>query len=147
MRSLVCAWAIVRDGGRILLVQNQWPLGTAWSLPGGRREEGEVLEDTVRREVREETGLSVEPGELAFVLDLVDPQAGEHFLHFMYPARVVGGALALPDQDEYVRDVRWVDEPELGRYYNWPTYRDPLLAWLRGEGRRYYARRDAGWGL
>ena len=45
---------------RILLVKrNTIPFKGYWALPGGRMEPGEAIEQTVIREVKEETGLSV----------------------------------------------------------------------------------------
>jgi 8-oxo-dGTP diphosphatase len=51
---------VVRDDGAVLLVQRgRPPREGTWSLPGGKVEMGESLEDAVRREVMEETGLVV----------------------------------------------------------------------------------------
>jgi mutator protein MutT len=57
-----CVGAVVHDeAGRLLLVRRGHPpnAGT-WSLPGGRVEPGETLEQAVVREVREETGVAIE---------------------------------------------------------------------------------------
>lgn len=55
----VQAW--VEDDGRYLaLRRNQEPLHGAWNMPGGFVEAGESGEEAIRREVREETGLSIE---------------------------------------------------------------------------------------
>jgi ADP-ribose pyrophosphatase YjhB (NUDIX family) len=55
---------------RVLLVRRgKEPLLGEWSLPGGALELGERLEDGVRREVREETGLEVVPEEVVAVFD------------------------------------------------------------------------------
>ena len=61
---VACVGAVVLDAaGRILLIRRGHdPHAGLWSLPGGRVENGETLEQAVRREVLEETGLRVRPG-------------------------------------------------------------------------------------
>jgi 8-oxo-dGTP pyrophosphatase MutT (NUDIX family) len=55
--------AVIRDPqGRILLQERS--SGEGWSLPAGAIEPGERPEDAVRREVREETGIVVDPTEI-----------------------------------------------------------------------------------
>lgn len=49
---------IVDDMGRLLLQQRRFPKG-AWGITGGLMELGESTEDVARREIYEETGLSV----------------------------------------------------------------------------------------
>ena len=62
-----CVGAVVHDGGgRLLLVRRGTPPGRGlWSVPGGRVEPGETPVEAVVREVREETGLLVQPTRLA----------------------------------------------------------------------------------
>ncbi|OKJ08356.1 NUDIX domain-containing protein [Kitasatospora sp. CB01950] len=66
---MVGVTGIVRDDrGRVLLLKHRmWPEGRQWGLPSGYANKGERFEDTVVREVREETGLTVKTGELAFL--------------------------------------------------------------------------------
>jgi 8-oxo-dGTP diphosphatase len=63
---VACVGAVVQDAaGRLLLIRRGHdPHAGLWSLPGGRVEEGETLEQAVRREVLEETGLRVQSGAL-----------------------------------------------------------------------------------
>jgi ADP-ribose pyrophosphatase YjhB (NUDIX family) len=94
MTPIVGVGAIVfDDAGRVLLVERGKPPSQGlWSVPGGRLEPRETLAQAVAREVREETGLIVEVGTLACVLERFGDDY--HFVLLDYFARVAGGALA-----------------------------------------------------
>jgi mutator protein MutT len=65
---------VVVDGDRVLLVRRgREPAYGLWSVPGGLVELGESLEQAVRREVAEETAISVQVLDLVMVLDRVIP--------------------------------------------------------------------------
>ncbi|MBA2542235.1 MAG: NUDIX hydrolase [Deltaproteobacteria bacterium] len=102
--------AIVYDPqGRILLVERGTPPGEGlWTVPGGRLEASETLAQGVAREVREETGLIVEVGALACVVERMGDDY--HFVILDYVARVIGGELTAGDD---AKQAKWVDEGEL----------------------------------
>jgi ADP-ribose pyrophosphatase YjhB (NUDIX family) len=105
--------AVVVDGGRVLLVRRGTePLKGEWSLPGGLVELGETLTAAVIREVREETGLIVEPLELIELLDRIHREGDRIRYHYViadYLCRVTSGELlAASDADA----VRWVERAE-----------------------------------
>lgn len=107
----ICAVAgIVFDAtGRVLLVQRAKEPGKGlWTVPGGRLEGAETLAQGVAREVREETGLVVEVGPLACVVERMGDDY--HFVILDYLARVVGGTLAAGSD---AAAARWAAEPEL----------------------------------
>jgi ADP-ribose pyrophosphatase YjhB (NUDIX family) len=119
---LVGVGAIVftRSGrrGPILLVERGGnPLKGYWSLPGGLVETGELLEDAVRRELLEETGLRVEPVRRFGIFERImrSPQGRVeyHYLLVDYVCRVVGGELRAGDD---VSRAAWVRRAELDRY-------------------------------
>jgi ADP-ribose pyrophosphatase YjhB (NUDIX family) len=130
LAPLVGVGAVVVDEGRVLLVRRGTePLRGQWSLPGGLLELGEALTDGVVREVKEETGLAVEPLELIELLDRIHRE-GEcvryHYVIADYLCRVVGGALqAASDADA----VRWVERAEWNSHPPRRTLRlDPVTA-------------------
>lgn len=106
----VCAvGAFIFDRERVLVIQRGTPPGEGlWSLPGGKLEPNETLAQAVAREVREETGLIVEVGPLACVVERIGDDY--HFVILDYLARAIGGALAAASD---VRDARWVTDDEL----------------------------------
>lgn len=109
--------ALIFDGeGKILLVERgREPLKGWWSLPGGVLETGETLADGIRREVREETGLLVEPETMVEVFERImrdaEGRAEYHYVLIDYICRVTGGTLAPADD---CASVLWASRDQLG---------------------------------
>lgn len=81
----VAVGAIVIDEGDLLLVRrDREPAKGCWSLPGGKLELGESLEEALRREVLEETGLRIEPrGVAGFAERIIRGDDGAVTHHFV----------------------------------------------------------------
>ena len=110
-QKIRCVGAIVTDGtGRLLLVRRgHEPEAGRWSLPGGRVDPGESDPQALVREVREETGLWVEPGRLVGAVERPGPGGAVFDIHD-YAASVSGGLLA-PGDD--AADAQWVHPRDL----------------------------------
>ena len=110
--------ALIFEDGRILLVERgKEPLKGYWSLPGGILETGEKLEEGIRREVAEETGLDVDPYVMFEIFERIIPDAeGKPEYHYVlidYLCRRLGGeATAASD----VSRVAWVARQNLREY-------------------------------
>jgi 8-oxo-dGTP diphosphatase len=107
------AGALCVEAGRVLLVRRALePFLGYWDIPGGFLEEGEHPLDGLRREIREETGLEVEPEE--FLGIWMDRYGGdstaEATLNLYWTARVVGGEAAPADD---VSELRWFEAADL----------------------------------
>jgi mutator protein MutT len=105
--------AVIVDQGRVLLVRrSNEPLKGHWTLPGGLLELGETIVKGVVREVREETGLEVEPLELVELIDRIHRDGNRVQYHYViadYLCKVTGGVLqASSDAD----GVRWIERGE-----------------------------------
>ena len=95
---LVGVGGVVVHENRVLLVQRgHEPMKGKWTIPGGLIDVGEALREAVIREVKEETGLDVEPIELIELLDRIHREEGRVRYHYViadYLCRVQGGTLA-----------------------------------------------------
>ena len=95
---------IVEDGRTLLGLRAHEPDAGRWDLLGGFLEEGEGPVDGLRRELLEETGLEVEPGQYlgAYVDSYGD--MGTAVLNLVFEARVMSGDMAPADD---VAELRW----------------------------------------
>jgi 8-oxo-dGTP diphosphatase len=108
---------IVRGGAEpavLLIRRGQEPLKGEWSLPGGAVELGETLEEAVRREVLEETGLTVEPVGIVQAFDRISRDAEGrvryHYVLVDFLCRVTGGCPACASD---ALEARWAGPREL----------------------------------
>ncbi len=109
--------AIILRGEEILLIKRgNEPDKGKWSVPGGSVEFGETLTEGVKREVREETGLEIQVGDLAGVCDLI--VRGNEGITFHY-VLIDYFATALPGEPVAATDAaecRWVKLADIGDY-------------------------------
>jgi len=117
-QPLVGVGGVVVHRNRVLLIRRgSEPLKGQWSIPGGLLELGEELTVAVRRELKEETGLTVEPVHMLEVFDRIVRRGRRVQFHFVivdYACRVKGGRLR-PGSD--VLDARWASRKELPQYH------------------------------
>lgn len=98
------------ERGRLLLVRRGREPGLGlWAVPGGKVRRGETLRAAAAREAREETGLLVEVGEVAWVGEHIE--ADHHIVLIDFLGKVVGGELRASDD---ATEVAWVPLDDTG---------------------------------
>ena len=117
-RPLLGVGALIFSGGTILLVERgKEPLKGYWSLPGGLVEVGEKLEDAIRREVREETGLEIEALSMFEIFERImrdgEDRPEYHYVLIDYLCRPAGGELRAASD---VSNTAWVSRAELTKF-------------------------------
>ena len=126
------AGGLIGDGeGRLLIVKPIYKSG--WTIPGGQIEaDGESPWDGCRREVREETGLTVTTGRLV-VVDFLHPKARHQGgLRFLFDCGSIGPAeqATIVLQADEIGDYRWATPPEADELLSGPVGRRVAQALL-----------------
>jgi mutator protein MutT len=107
----VTAAVIVKDGRILIAKRKRAYSGYLWEFPGGKMEEGESLEECLKREIEEELGIEIAVGDhLCSVRHQLNCQSAIKL--YAYRATHVKGDIRLRDHDE----VRWVTVKELAQY-------------------------------
>ena len=132
-RPLVGIGAVIVHDGRVVIVQRGTePLKGQWSVPGGALEIGETLRQCAAREALEETGLTVEAGEVLEVFDAIhtdpDGRIRYHYVLIDFACRMLGGELRAGGD---AVQAKWVTPEELSAYKIAETARAVIAKALR----------------
>lgn len=131
---------VVRDDGKILLVKNSYR--GAWEYPGGQIEVGENITEGLQREIREESGIEVEVGELFCVSSNTRKYPGHSGVKEV-PTKVmldfickpVGGTMHISDETS---EVGWFTAEEARAMIAAPALAERFQAYLDYQGRPTY---------
>lgn len=122
-RQRLAAYALVLRDGSVLLVRHsvRGPHPRLWSLPGGGVDHGEPPAEAVVREVREETALKAQVGQLLGVHDEhftgTAPHGREedfHGVQLVFAATVTAGDPRVQDTAGTTDEVAWVRLEDVG---------------------------------
>lgn len=129
LQSVVVGCLVRNARNEVLLIRNH---KRGWEIPQGRVERGENLIEALHREVREETGVEIEPGTLVAVWSMLSPPTAQIFT---FLGRYLSGELA-PTGDSV--EAIWLTEAEALAKVESPVMNDRLKTLLEYQGRTVY---------
>ncbi|MDP2669142.1 MAG: NUDIX hydrolase [bacterium] len=120
--------ALIENEGKILIM-----LGADddhWQLPGGRVNEGENLEEALKREIKEELNLDIEPISV-FGAFLFKSASGKNHIVLVYKCRVLNNLDEIKFNDGETKEIRWVSVSDFKSLKIRDGYRNELKKFFK----------------
>lgn len=121
------AGLVKNEQGQVLMILSP---DRGWEYPGGMVEQGETLQEALRREILEETGVEAEP--LAFAG--ITKNMGRNIVNVDFVCRYVGGE---PKTSPESLEVRWMSPEEALAHVTLEITRRRLEGMLASDGTMY----------
>lgn len=116
--------ALIFRDNKFLVMHKSGVKEDLWELPGGRMEFGETAEQTIYREIIEETGLKAIPIKLLDTWDLI--RGDHHITGIIYLCTIEEGQIILSDEhDAY----KWIRPDEKSLEYVYGTFKSRMKNW------------------
>ena len=123
--TLAVGAIVIHDDSLLMVLRGREPNKGLWTVPGGRVEAGEYLADALKREVREETGIDIQVGDLLGVLERRGDDHHFVILDFLAQPRADTTLTASDD----AADARWVPLTEVAKLDCTPRFVETLRGW------------------
>ena len=136
---IAAAAVVINEKDEILMINSDH---YGWAFPGGQVEVGENVIDAVKREVKEETGIEIEVGEVFCISSNTCRHPGyggveevptKIALDFICTAK--GGTLSASDENS---ESAFVDRNDVMKLIGSPAIAERFKAYLEYEGRPVY---------
>ena len=124
MKTVHVAAAVIIKGKKILCVQrnsNKFDyISNKWEFPGGKIEENELSEETIRREIKEELSLTIKVNGFLVQVDHLYPDF--RIIMDIFLCEIVSGEIQL---NEHI-DLKWLSKNELP-HLDWAAADLPIV--------------------
>ena len=126
-RVILTNMCMIRDGSRVLVEEKVGPYAGGITFPGGHVEDHEPIVDSVIREMKEETGLTIVSPRLCGVKEWIN-EDGSRYVVFLFRADRFSGELISSDEGR----VFWAERDEVLKMH-WIWHLDDILRVMEGD--------------
>jgi 8-oxo-dGTP diphosphatase len=101
--------AIILDDSKekiLLILRKKNPEANTWSIPGGKLELYEALEQAAIRETKEEVNLDIAIDQLFCTSETMNEETQQHWISVIYTTKIIGGELKICEPNA-ISDMRW----------------------------------------
>lgn len=115
--------AIIEKNGKVLLIR---PVNKdKWELPGGRLHKGETTQEGIKREIKEELGLDIEPKNIIDAFVLLEETPPNHFT-VVWQSSLLNGSEEIKLQEDEIAEAKWVSKREIDEMVFYKEHKNAL---------------------
>lgn len=115
--------AIIEKNGKVLLIR---PVNKEkWELPGGRLHEDETAREGIRREIKEELGLNIEPKNIMDVFVLLEEMPPNHFT-VVWESNLLNSPREMKLQKDEIAEAKWISKNEIDELVFYKEHKNVL---------------------
>ena len=130
VRPSALIWRQHENQTEVLLMRYCYSGQDVFALPGGNPDRGEILPETIVREIREELGVSVDLGEMILAGEMLLSQRNDDVLHVVFAARNLKGEPALNPDETTALNLVWIPVADLDKLNLYPNIGAKLQPWF-----------------
>ena len=130
VRPSALIWRKSNSQIEVLFMRYSYGGQDVFALPGGSPNRGEILPETIIREVHEELGISIEVGEMILAGEMLLTQRNDDVLHVVFAVRTFTGTPFLNPEETTALDVVWKPVSELSNLNLYPNIGAKLQPWF-----------------
>ena len=126
MKTYFAVTGIVKYKNKILILKKSpedWNYPNKWSFCSGFVKEFEAAEDTVLREIKEETGLNAKILRKGNIFDIVDKEKGKTWVVSRFLCKVNSDKIKLDHENT---EFRWIDFKDINKFDTVPGLKKTL---------------------
>ena len=139
-RVILTNMCMIQNGSKILVEDKRSIWANGITFPGGHVEEHEPIVDSVIREIKEETGLTIKNPQLCGIKNWINDD-GSRYIVFLFKTDKFSGELTSSDEGR----VFWMEKEDVLKS-NWIWHMDGLLKILAdGEYAELFLDSADGW--
>lgn len=130
VRPSALIWRKNNSQIEILFMRYSYGGQDVFALPGGSPDRGEILPETIVREVKEELDLSVEVGEMILAGEMLLSQRNDDVLHVVFAVRAFTGTPTLNPKETSALEIVWKPIDGLENLNLYPNIGAKLQPWF-----------------
>ncbi|MFD2573756.1 NUDIX hydrolase [Spirosoma soli] len=130
VRPSALIWRQHANQTEVLLMRYSYGGQNVFALPGGNPERGEILTQTVVREIKEELGVSVDIGEMILAGEMLLSERNDDVLHVVFAARNLQGEAALNPAETTALEFVWKPVSQLHELNLYPNIGAKIQPWF-----------------